>query len=121
MARHALCFRIRPGTEEKVAALLANYTAPALEIDGNTRLLATTVFLKETLVVRLIEIEGDLGLVARHLSADPNIQRVERELSQYLEEPYDTTDPQARRTFFTTRLMQQVTNREAEKVFSSAS
>jgi uncharacterized membrane protein YccC len=114
---HALAFHVRSGTEERVASLLAGYTAPNLEIDQHTRLLRTTVFLQGTLVVRVIEVDGDLGAVARHLSQDPNIQRVESELNQYLEEPYDISDPAARRSFFATRLMTPVTHRRAEDIF----
>jgi hypothetical protein len=117
--RHALAFRVRPGTEERVASLLAGYTAPKLDIDEHTRLLRTTVFLQDTLVVRVIEVQGDISAVARHLAQDPNIQRVERELNQYLEEPYDISDPAARRAFFATRLMSLVTHRRAEDVFGA--
>jgi hypothetical protein len=88
-----------------VATLLTNYQAPALRVDERTRLLSTTVLMKDTLVVRIMEIEGELAAVARHLATDPAIQRVERELNQYLAERVDHSDPQARRAFLQKRLM----------------
>jgi hypothetical protein len=113
MKRHALAFRVRPGTETAVAELLSGYAAPKLEIDEDTRLLGTTVFMKGDLVVRVMEIEGDIAKVAPHLAAQPEIQAVERELNQYLVEPLDPTDPAARRTFMARRMMQTVLHREA--------
>lgn len=105
MERHALAFRVRLGTEAAVAALLADYDPPVLEVDGHTRLLATAVFMRDNLVVRNIEIEGDIGVVSRHIAADPNVRRVEAALAPYLEEPYDPADPVARQGFFRSRLM----------------
>lgn len=113
MERHALAFRVRPGTEASVAELLSNYDPPALEVDGRTRLLATAVFMRDNLVVRNIEIEGDINVVSRHIASDPNVRRIEAELSQYLEEPYDPADPVARQGFFRSRLMDRVMHVES--------
>jgi hypothetical protein len=66
-----------------------------------------------TLVVRAMEIEGDIAKVAPHLATDPVIQQVERELNKYLVEPVDPADPQARRTFLARRMMKSVLHREA--------
>jgi SchA/CurD like domain len=118
-SRHALAFHVRPGTEEQAARLLAGYRAPRLEIDERTRLVGTTVFMRGTLVVRVIEVEGDLGAVARHLARDPNIQHVERELNQLLAEPYDPADPAGPAGFFRRRLMAPITDRRAETVAAS--
>ncbi len=113
MNRYALTFRVRPGTEEAVRDLLATYDPPRLEIDEQTRLLGTAVFMKGNLVVRIMEIEGEFGRVAQHLAADPAVQAVERKLNDYLEEPIDPTDPNARRAFVVKRLMHTVLHREA--------
>ncbi|GAA3803757.1 hypothetical protein GCM10022403_042160 [Streptomyces coacervatus] len=115
MNRYALAFRVRPGTEQDVAELLSTYDPPKLEIDEETRLLGTAVFMKGNLVVRVMEIEGDLAKVAPHLAADPSVQAVERKLNEYLEEPVDPSDPEARRTFLAKRLMHTVLHREAPK------
>ena len=60
MERHALLFRVKPGTEEAVAEILAAYQRPPTEIDAETRLLGTTVLMHGNVVVRTMQIEGSL-------------------------------------------------------------
>jgi hypothetical protein len=103
MERHALAFRIKPGTGTEVTRLLSNYSAPRLEADDGTRLLGTAVFTKDDLVVRIMEIAGDLITVAIHLSQDPVIQEVERGLLPHLTVTYDPSDPKQRAEFMATR------------------
>src|SRR5881392_887123 len=114
MDRYALSFRIKPDSHDAVARLLAGYRAPRLEIDGDTRLLGTAVFAAGDLVVRAVEVLGDLAKVAPHLAADPAVQQVERALVPHLADPYDPSDPAARGRFFAQRLMERITHRENE-------
>ena len=114
MDRYALTFRIKPASHNAVAELLADYRAPRLEIDDDTRLLGTAVFASGDVVVRAVEVLGDLAKVAPHLSRDPAIQQVERALVPHLADPYDPADPAARGRFFAQRLMERVTHRENE-------
>ncbi len=95
MERHALLFRIKPGTEAAVAEILGAYQRPPTEIDAETRLLATTVLMHDNVVVRTMEIEGSLPRVAAHLARRPEIQAAERALDPYLVEPRDLNDPRA--------------------------
>src|SRR5436305_3267498 len=113
MDRHALTFRIKPGSHDAVVRLLSGYRAPRLEIDGGTtRLLGTAVFASGDVVVRALEVQGDLARVAPHLAADPAVQQVERALVPHLAEPFDPADPAARGRFFAQRLMERITHRE---------
>jgi hypothetical protein len=105
MQRHALAFRVRPSSQDEVAALLSGYDPPALRVDAHTRLLATAVFMLGNQVVRCMEIEGDLRAAAAHVAADPRVRAVEGQLHAHLEEPYDLDDPAGRQSFFRTRLM----------------
>ncbi|MCH5670842.1 TcmI family type II polyketide cyclase [Streptomyces gilvus] len=116
MQRYAVTFRVRPGTEEDVADLLASYDPPNPEIDAETRLLSTSVFMKDQQIVRMIEFEGDFRKVMAHLSQDPSIQYVERELDKYLvdEDRRDMSNPQGAKEFFTRALMRTVTTRVPE-------
>ncbi|MUN38446.1 SchA/CurD-like domain-containing protein [Actinomadura litoris] len=114
MERHAIMFRIKPGTEEAVKELLAGYAPPEWTAPDGTRLVSTSVFLKDDLVVRMIEIEGNLPGLMAHLSSQPEIQRVEREISQYLAEERDTSTPEGTRDFFINSLMRHVTTRRSE-------
>ncbi|REE97584.1 SchA/CurD-like domain-containing protein [Thermomonospora umbrina] len=115
MERMAIIFRIRPGTEDRVRELLTNYEPPQQITDGETRLLSTSVFMKGRLVVRVIEYEGRLGALIRHVSQDPSIQRVERELDHYLveEDRRDMSDPEGAREFFRRATMETLTTRIA--------
>lgn len=120
MERHALAFRIKPGTESAVAQLLADYRAPDLQVDAETRLVGTAVFIKGDLVIRVVEVKGDLAKVGPHLARDPAIQQVERALIPHLVEPYDPTDAAQRGRFFAQRLMACIVHREAPDMWAAA-
>jgi hypothetical protein len=106
-------FRIRPGTAPAVAEILSNYESPPTIIDETTRLVGTTVFLKDTLVVRLVEVEGAIQSVARHLAAQPQIREVERLLDPYLAETRDLSTPEGARRFLQTSAMERLVHRSA--------
>ncbi|QXJ21519.1 WhiE I [Actinomadura graeca] len=114
MERHAIMFRIRPGTQDKVKELLAGYAPPEWTAPDGTRLVSTSVFVKDDLVVRMIEIDGNLPGLMAHLSSQPTIQRVEREIAQYLADERDTSTPEGTRDFFISSLMQHVTTRRSD-------
>jgi hypothetical protein len=116
MQRYAVTFRVRPGTEEDVANLLATYEPPNPEIDDETRLLSTSVFMKDQQIVRMIEFEGDFVKIMAHLSQDPSIQYVEHELDKYLieEDRRDMSNPQGAKEFFMRAMMRTVTTRVPE-------
>ena len=116
MQRYAVTFRVRPETVETVAQLLASYDPPQPVIDEHTRLLSTSVFMKDGQVVRMIEFEGEFPKIMAHLSQDPNIQYVERELDKYLvdEDKRDMSTPDGARKFFQNALMRTVTTRVPE-------
>ena len=113
--RFALMFRIKPGTEDKVRDLLANYSRPEGVAADGTRLLSTSVFMKDGVVVRMIEIDGDLPGLTAHLSQEPAIQAVEAELDNYLvdEDRRDASTPDGARAFFRQAMMEHVTTRRA--------
>jgi hypothetical protein len=100
MNRLALTFTIVPGSQQRVTEILSGYGRPAVAVDDQTRLLRTSVFLGGNRVVRAVDIAGDVGAALRHLTAQPQIQAVERQLNEYLEQPRDLADPAAARAFF---------------------
>jgi SchA/CurD like domain-containing protein len=111
MERHAITFPIRPGSEAEVARILSGYAPPRTEIDEHTKLLATSVFLWRARVVRVMDVQGALPVVMRHLAQEPAIRAVEEQLNPYLAEPRDLTDPQAARAFFTRSMMRRIAHR----------
>jgi hypothetical protein len=113
MDRYAITFQVRPGNSERVAELLAGYPTPQLSAEAGARLLGTTVFLRDDTVVRVLDVEGPLPVVTRHLAQDPVIAEVERALNPYLVTPRDLGSPESARRFFANALMTPLTVRVA--------
>ncbi|MFE7130738.1 SchA/CurD-like domain-containing protein [Streptomyces sp. NPDC057638] len=113
MERYAISFHVKPGTEEVVRDLLATYTPPEWVTPDGARLLSTSIFMKDGLVVRFMEIDGALPRVMAHLARQPGIQELERKLNDYLVEPRDMTSPAGARAFFQKAMMEHVTTRSA--------
>lgn len=112
MERHALLFRVKPGSESSVTEILAGYERPATTIDDTTRLLGTTVFMYRDIVVRVMEIEGDLRRVIAHLASQPAIRATEAALNPHLAEPRDLSDPMAARAFFGRAMMKRLADQQ---------
>ncbi|MCB5181823.1 SchA/CurD-like domain-containing protein [Streptomyces antimicrobicus] len=100
VVRHALTFTVKPGSEPKVAALLADYASPAARVDAQTRLARTTLFMHGNRVVRTVEIEGDLMAALRHVAKQPEVRAVEEAINPYLVQDRDLDDPESARMFF---------------------
>ncbi|MFF4831721.1 SchA/CurD-like domain-containing protein [Streptomyces sp. NPDC001315] len=101
VVRHALTFTVKPGSERVVAELLAGYSSPQAQVDENTRLRRTSLFMHGNRVVRAIEVEGDLMAALRHVSRQPEVRAVEEAINPYLEQDRDLSDPGSARVFFT--------------------
>lgn len=114
MQRYAITFEIKPGSEEAVRRLLAGYEPPEWVTADGTRLLSTSIFMKGTTVVRVLEIDGNLQSVMAHLAGQPSIQQLERELNEHLVVPRDMSSPEGAKAFFRTAIMEHVTTRVAE-------
>ncbi|MDR3084208.1 MAG: antibiotic biosynthesis monooxygenase [Streptomyces sp.] len=99
--RHALTFTVKPGSEAKVAELLANYESPEARVDDTTRLCRTSLFMHGNRVVRAIEVRGDLLAALRHVARQPEIRAVEEAINPYLEQDRDLDDQESARVFFT--------------------
>lgn len=108
MERYALTFTVRPGTEPEVQQILSEYPRPQTEIGDGARLLGTTVYLWGARVVRMMDVEGPLPLVMRHLATQPAIRATEEALNPLLAEPRDLSDPGAAAAFFQRAMMRQI-------------
>jgi len=113
MQRYAITFQIKPDTVEQVKNLLASYVPPTWVTPDGTRLLSTSVFVKDDRVVRMMEIDGSLASVLAHLARQPSVQQLERQLDQYLAEPRDISTPEGAQSFFRRAMMAHVTTRVA--------
>jgi heme-degrading monooxygenase HmoA len=99
--RHALTFTVKPGSEQAVAGLLADYSSPEPQVDETTRLCRTSLFMHGNRVVRSIEVRGDLLAALRHVARQPEVRAVEEAINPHLEQHRDLNDPESARVFFT--------------------
>ncbi|MFF7279533.1 SchA/CurD-like domain-containing protein [Streptomyces griseorubiginosus] len=101
LIRHALTFTVKPGSEEAVAKILADYASPEPRVDDTTRLCRTSLFMHGNRVVRAIEVRGDLLAALRYVARQPAVRAVEEAINPYLEQDRDLDDPESARVFFT--------------------
>jgi hypothetical protein len=113
--RHALTFTVKPGSEEAVAKILADYSSPEPQVDDTTRLCRTSLFMHANRVVRAIEVRGDLLAALRHVSRQPEVRAVEEAINPYLEQQRDLNDPESARLFFTRAALPAVHHVTAEQ------
>jgi hypothetical protein len=92
----AITYDIKAGHEDEVAEVFSGFRRPTSAVvpgpDGQEvgRILATALFIRDSLLVRFIEYEGDLDAVARYMGTRPGVQDVERKLKPYLNSPRKT-------------------------------
>jgi heme-degrading monooxygenase HmoA len=101
VVRHALTFTVKPGSEDVVAKILAEYNSPQARADEHTRLRRTSLFMHGNRVVRAVEVEGELLVALRHVARQPEVRAVEEAINPYLEQDRDLADPESARMFFT--------------------
>lgn len=111
----AITYNIKAGHEDQVADVFSNFQRPKSAVvpgDGDgqaSRILATAVFIRDSLLVRFIEYEGDLDVIARHMASQPGVQEVERKLKPYLSVPRDTDTVEGFAATFRSSLLRSVT------------
>ncbi|GGR01082.1 MULTISPECIES: SchA/CurD-like domain-containing protein [Streptomyces] len=118
--RHALTFTVKPGSEEIVAKILADYASPEPQVDDTTRLCRTSLFMHGNRVVRAIEVRGDLLSALRHVSRQPEVRAVEEAINPHLEQDRDLNDPESARVFFTRAALPAVHHVTAERMDAQA-
>jgi hypothetical protein len=101
----ALLYKLKPGHTEEVTELFLQAGRPDHDVrgdDGNVvgRLLTTMVFVGSEAAVRVIEVEGDVQVVAGHISRQEEVKAFERGIEQYLAEPRDLSTPEGAIAFF---------------------
>lgn len=92
----AITYDIKPGHEDEIVEVFSGFRRPsstAVPVEDGTRpsrILATGLFIRDGVLVRFIEYEGDLDAVARYMATQPGVQEVERKLAEYTNTPRDT-------------------------------
>lgn len=118
----ALMWSVKPGTEAAVEELLKTYGRPATSFAGEDvpehagRLISTQVFMRDNVVVRVMEFEGNLPALIGHLRKQPAIRELEDKLDAYLERERDLSTPEGAREFFEWSSMRCVVARRYDDV-----
>ena len=92
----AITYDIKAGYEKEISEIFGNFRrvgSPVVKGAGGgetARILATAVFIRDDTMVRVIEYEGDLDAIARHMATQPGVKEVEEKLAPYLTRPRDT-------------------------------
>jgi hypothetical protein len=107
MSYAAITYRVRPGHEEEIEKIFADFRradSPVLRDAQGTPtglLLGTALFIKDDVMVRLVHYDGNLADVARHMSIQDGVHEAERRLAPFLAQPRDTETPEGFITHFT--------------------
>ena len=112
----ALYFGLKPGHENEVEEIFKNSGRPehdVLDEAGNVvgRLMRTLVFVGQGRAVRVIEIEGDIMAVSKHMAKQQEVVELEELLEEHLSEPRDMRSPEGAMQFFMNAGMRCVVNR----------
>ena len=111
MTYAAITYNIKPGYEDEIAAIFADFTRVASPLLHNAageesgRLKGTGVFIRDGVLVRFIDYEGDIADVGRHMSQHAGVHSLEERLKPYLSEPRDTETPERFQAYFANSLM----------------
>ncbi|KXK63830.1 SchA/CurD [Micromonospora rosaria] len=93
----AITYKVKPGHEDEIAAIFADFQradSPILHDDDGDEvgiILATGLFIKDDTMVRVIQYEGHLSDVARHMAGQAGVHTAEERLAPYLAEARDTS------------------------------
>ncbi|GAB2721677.1 SchA/CurD-like domain-containing protein [Kitasatospora kifunensis] len=110
----AITYRVKPGHEDEIAAIFAEFqrvdTPDFAHADGAAagRLLGTGVFIKDESLVRVIHYEGDFAAVGRHMAAQRGVHLLEERLAPYLAEQRDTTSAEGFAAYFRNAVMRSI-------------
>lgn len=94
----AISYDIRPGFDEEVAEIFspANFKRASSPVIRNGarkvvgHIIGTGLFLRGDAMARIIQYDGELDDVARHMAAQAGVHEAERAIAPYLRTPRDT-------------------------------
>ncbi|GAA2408166.1 SchA/CurD-like domain-containing protein [Streptomyces glaucosporus] len=104
VVRHAVTYTVVPGSESKVAEILAGHPLPGTEEGDPVRLCRTALLLHGNRVVQTFELReqrGDLLTSLLHLAGLPEVRAVEELLAPHLQQERNLDEVSAARVFFT--------------------
>ena len=103
----AITYPVKPGHEDEIAEIFADFkraNSPILHDEDGEEvgiILATGLFIKDTVMVRVIQFEGRLEDVARHMAVQDGVREAEDRLAPFLSVPRDTSTVEGFLEYFT--------------------
>lgn len=110
----AIMYRVKPGHDDEIAEIFANFqrmdTPVFRDASGAAagRLLGTAVFIKEDIVVRIIHYDGDFSAIGRHVASQPGVHVIEDKLQPYLQQQRDTDTTEGFQAYFREAAMRRI-------------
>ncbi len=110
----AITYKVRPGHEDEIEKVFANFRRVSTPIISNDEgevtgeLLGSAVFIKDDLMVRVIHYEGSLSDVGRHMARQTGVHNIETALKPYLAEERDTASPEKFQSHFRRSIMRSI-------------
>lgn len=123
MTLAAISYGIKPGHDEEIAEIfsLKNFkraNSPIIRDDAGHvvgKIVGTGLFLRGDTMVRIIQFDGELDAVARHMAAQKGVHEAERKIAPYLTVSRDTRTVEGFLRYFrnsTMRCLAQQTHRD---------
>jgi hypothetical protein len=118
----AISYDVRPGHDDEIADIFAERSftradTPVLRDENGVevgRNLATGLFIQRDVMARIVQFEGDVRYIGRHMSGQQGVKEAERRLAAYLAVPRDTQNPEGFMTYFRNARMEGLFQRETE-------
>nr|AJD20002.1 monooxygenase [uncultured bacterium] len=122
MAFAAISYKVQPGHEDEIAEIFSaeNFRradSPVLRDDDGAevgRLQATALFIQDDLMVRVIQYQGDMAAIGRHMAGQRGVHEAERKLAPFLAASRDTDTAEGFKQHFRNSLMAKVDERVIE-------
>jgi hypothetical protein len=116
----ALLYKLKPGSEDAVTQLFQESGRPDHEVKDDEgqvvgSLRRTMIFMGTEACVRVIEVDGELGVVARHMGRQDSVRKFEEGIEPHLAEARDMRSPQGAQEFFRRAGMRLVMDRKADE------
>src|SRR5690349_13557617 len=110
----AIGYGVKPGHTDEIAEIFAGFrraSTPVMrDADGAEvgRILATGLFIEDTDMVRIIQFDGDVRAIGRHMATQAGVHEAERAIAPYLAVARDTSTPEGFQAHFARSVMRPV-------------
>ncbi|MGH3972323.1 MAG: SchA/CurD-like domain-containing protein [Pseudonocardiaceae bacterium] len=107
----AITYRVKPGHEDEIAEIFSRFQrvdTPVINDEAGApvgKLLGTAVFIKDDVMVRVINFEGDFRFIAKHMAKQEGVHLIEDQIAPYLANPRNTATEADFKRYFADAVM----------------